>query len=114
MNNPLDDLVDPNIRARLKRGLLEQYSNPEIALRNAQKYLGKHVRLFVSTKTDKKYMVQRPDGKWIHFGALGYEDHTKHQDPIRRNNYLTRTANMRGNWRDDPYSPNNLSRNILW
>jgi hypothetical protein len=45
---------------------------------------------------------------------MGYEDFTKHKDPIRRHNYLTRTANMKGNWKDNPYSPNNLSRNILW
>jgi len=59
-------------------------------------------------------MIQRPDGKMIHFGQLGYEDFTKHQDPDRRQRYLTRTANMRGNWKSDPYSANNLSRNILW
>jgi hypothetical protein len=110
----MDNLVDPNVRARLKRGLLEQYSNPLIALDNAQKYLGNDVRLFVSTKKDKKYMIQAPDGKWVHFGQMGYEDFTKHLDPIRRNNYLVRTANMRGDWKDNPYSANNLAREILW
>lgn len=114
MRNPLDDIVDPNVRARLKRGLVEQYSNPEIVLRKAQKYLGKDVRLFISTKDGKKYMVEDPDGKMVHFGATGYEDYTKHGDEFRRNNYLARTANMKGNWRDNPYSPNNLARNLLW
>lgn len=110
----MDNLVDPNVRARLKRGLLEQYSNPLIALDRAQKYLGEHARLFVSTKKDKKYMIETPDGHWVHFGQMGYEDYTKHQDPIRRNNYLVRTANMKGEWRDNPYSANNLAREILW
>ena len=50
----------------------------------------------------------------IHFGAAGMSDFTKHKDPKRRENYLKRTANMKGNWKDDMYSPNNLSRNLLW
>ena len=114
MSNPLDDLVDPNVRFRLKMGLMQEYSNPQKALQNAKKYLGKNTQLFVSNKTDKKYMIQDPNGKWIHFGQIGYEDYLKHGDEFRRNNYLIRTENMRGNWRDNPYSPNNLSRNILW
>lgn len=114
MSNPLDELVDPNVRTRLKRGLVEQYSNPVKALLNAKRYLGKNTQLFISTKKDKKYMIQDPDGKWVHFGQIGYDDFLKHGDPIRRNNYLIRSANIRGNWQDDPYSPNNLSRNILW
>jgi len=31
-----------------------------------------------------------------------------------RKNYLTRTANMKGNWKDDPFSRNNLARRIIW
>ena len=52
--------------------------------------------------------------KWIHFGQMGYEDFTKHKDKKRQENYLKRTAAMRGDWKDNEYSPNNLSRNILW
>jgi hypothetical protein len=112
--NPLDELVDPNVRNRLKRGLVNQYSNPEQALKNARKYLGNEVQLYISNKTDKKYMIQDPDKNWVHFGQIGYEDFTKHGDEKRRQSYLKRTANMRGNWRDNPYSANNLARNILW
>jgi len=45
---------------------------------------------------------------------MGYEDNTKSQDPIRRENYLKRTANIKGNWKENKFSPNNLSRNLLW
>lgn len=94
---------------------LSQWSNPTIAKKNAIKYLGKDVLFEPSTKKDKKFMVFNPNtNKWIHFGMKNYEDFTKHQDPIRRANYLKRTANMRGNWKDDKYSANNLARNILW
>ena len=114
IDDPLDELVDPNVRTRLKRGLVEQYSNPVKALLNAKKYLGKDTQLFISNKKDKKFMIQDPDGKWVHFGQIGYEDYLKHGDEARRKNYLKRTENMRGNWRDNPYSANNLARNILW
>ena len=64
-----------------------EYSNPKIVYKNAKKYLGKDVNIQLSTKPQKKY---------------------------RRENYLKRTANIRGNWKDNPYSSNMLSRKILW
>lgn len=92
-----------------------EYSNPSVVFKKARKYLGKDVKIELSKNKNKKYMIFNPNTeKWINFGQMGYEDFTKHKDPIRRHNYLTRTANMKGNWKDNPYSPNNLSRNILW
>jgi len=94
---------------------IKQFSNPIIAKKNAIKYLGKNVIFKISNKKGKKYMVFNPNtNKFIHFGALNYEDFTKHQDPIRQNSYLKRTANMKGDWKDDKYSANNLAREILW
>ena len=91
------------------------FSSPNIVLKNAMKYLGPDVKLRPSDYPKKKYMVFNPNTKkWVHFGAMGYEDYTLHNDDERRKNYLKRSANIRGNWKDDPYSPNNLSRNILW
>ena len=93
---------------------LSLYSNPERVLHNALSYLGKNVDIKFSTRKDKKYMVKSPDGKWIHFGGVGYEDFTKHKDVKRREMYLSRATKIKGKWRNDPYSPNNLSINILW
>ena len=96
-------------------GGLNEYTNSKIAKKNAVKYLGKNVVLKPSTKKDKKFMVLNPDtNKFIHFGQLGFEDFTKHQDTKRQTSYLNRTANMRGDWKDDKYSANNLAREILW
>ena len=95
--------------------IIEQYSNPKIVYEKAKQYLGNNVLIKLSDKSSKKYMVLNPEiNKWIYFGQIGYEDFTKHQDLKRRENYLKRTANMRGDWRNNKYSPNNLSRNILW
>ena len=89
-------------------------SNPQTAYENAKRYLGKDVIMKFSTRQDKKYMILTPENKWIHFGQEGYDDYTKHQDKERQQRYLKRSANIKGDWRHDPYSPNNLSRNILW
>lgn len=93
---------------------LNQYSNPEVAQKKAREYLGKKTMLYTSTRKDKKYMVKDPDGKWVHFGGLGFADFTKHKDPKRREAYLSRATKIKGDWKDNPYSANNLSINILW
>jgi len=86
--------------------MLEDYSNPKEVERKAKRY---GVKVFRSTKRDKKYMIYH--NGWVHFGAMGYEDYTKHRNKTRRKNYLTRSAGIHG---DTKYSANQLSRNILW
>ena len=91
------------------------YSDPRIAEHKAKQYLGKGVILFRSETKTKKYLVRDPlTNKLINFGQMGYQDFTKHKDEARRINYLDRTEKIRGNWKANKYSPNNLSRNILW
>jgi len=92
-----------------------KYSNPKIAQIKAFKYLGKKAILYPSTKKEKKYMIcDRKQNKWVHFGQIPYEDFTKHKNTKRRKNYLTRTLKIKGDWKKNPYSANNLARHILW
>ena len=101
MNNKIDELL--------------KWSNPMKAQAMAEKWLGKDAELFVSLKDDKKYDVYDPiNNKWVSFGQIGYEDFTKHNDKERRQRYLNRATNMKGDWVSNPYSANNLSINILW
>jgi len=98
-----------------KQDEIWKWSNPVKVAEKARKYLGDMAVVFRSTKPKKKYMIFDPvNNKWIFFGEMNFEDFTKHQDPKRRENYLTRTASMKGNWKNNRYSANNLSRNILW
>jgi hypothetical protein len=90
------------------------YSNPTEVYRRASKYLGKTAKIGLSTKKEKKYMVVTPDGKIVHFGQMGYEDYTKHKNKTRRKNYLRRSRGIKGNWKKNKYSPNNLSIHLLW
>ena len=92
-----------------------KYSDFKIAQEKAEKYLGKDTILRLSRTKNKKYDIYNPNtGKWVAFGQLGYEDYTKHKDPVRRQRYLNRATKIKGNWKEDPYSANNLSINILW
>ena len=93
---------------------LDKMSDILKVLENTYKYLG-NTNIYVSDKDDKKFMVLHPETlKYIHFGSINYEDYTKHQDKKRRDRYLKRALNIRGNWKNNKYSPNNLSINILW
>ena len=67
-----------------------------------------------STRKNKKYMILNDDNKYVHFGDSRYMDYTKHNDPERLKKYLSRATKIRGNWKKDKYSPNNLAINLLW
>jgi hypothetical protein len=89
-------------------------SNPKKAQYNAFKYLGPSAVLYKSFKPDKKYKILNVyTNKYIDFGS-NMQDYLYHRDKARQNNYLRRSGNIQGKWRDDPYSKNNLSRIILW
>ncbi len=93
------------------------YSDPMKAQKNLNKYLGKDKILYKSTKPTKKYMVYDDiNDKYIHFGSMSppSEDFLKHQNKKRQMNYLARASNIKGNWKVNKFSSNNLSINILW
>jgi len=102
------------LKNKKKSKTIKQYSNPAEVFRRSRKYLGKTVKIGLSTKRDKKYMITTPDGNTVHFGAMGYEDYTKHKNKTRRKNYLTRSGKIRGDWKKNKYSANNLARRLLW
>ena len=96
---------------------LKKYSNPNIVFNKAKIYLGKNVQIEISGRKDKKYMVKNPENnKWVHFGGFNppMEDFTKHKDTKRRDSYLKRATNIKGEWKQNKYSANNLSINLLW
>ena len=102
-------------RTKNKFKELIKYSNPELAQRIAFHDFDNDALLYISTRKNKKYMIRDPNtGHMIHFGQMGFQDWTRHRNEARRQNFLRRTAHIKGNWKDNPYSPNNLSRIILW
>jgi len=107
-----------SIRAQSKKSFsrkLYQYSTPEIAQKQAYKYLGKTAKLYPAIRKEKKYSIYDPiNKKWVNFGQMGYEDYTKHHNKKRRHNYLNRSRSIRGNWKQNRYSANNLAIHVLW
>ena len=46
-----------------------------------------------SWRKGKKWAVLY-HGRWVHFGAVGYEDYSQHRDPARRESYRRRHAGI--------------------
>lgn len=105
----------------MKKNLYD-FSNPYIVYDKFIKYLKKNnlnindYQLYLSNRKDKKYMIYdvKNDKIISHFGNINYEDYTKHKNDFRRNLYLKRAMNIKGNWKNNIFSPNNLSINLLW
>lgn len=96
---------------------ISKYSDFNIAQQNAYNYLGEDAKLYISPRKNKKYRIFNPlENKWVDFGQMDppMEDFTKHKDKARQQRYLKRASKIKGNWKNNPYSPNNLSISILW
>lgn len=70
--------------------------------------------------------MQTPDGRTVKFGSIRNKDFIQYQQLERqgtipkgkaddhRRRYLARATRIKGDWKADKYSPNNLAINILW
>jgi len=96
-----------------KYAQLKGKSDIDIVRRKALNYGIPEV--YLSTNKNKKFMIVHPTtGRLVHFGSPDYEDFTYHKNQIRRANYRRRAEAIKGNWKNDRYSPNSLSLAILW
>lgn len=83
-------------------------------------------RLFYSDDNKHKLLYVTPENKVVRFGRQGYNDFIlwksqefkgeipKGKADEHRKNYLLRSAKIKGDWKNDIYSPNNFSRKVLW
>ena len=91
---------------------LIKVSDPKEVDRRSEEIYNKPI--YLSTRKYKKYMILDDEGKFRHFGDIRYTDGTLHKDMTRIINYRKRMNGVKGNWRDDKYSPNMLSLTLLW
>ena len=82
-------------------------------------------KLDMSEDEDHKLVYHSPDGD-RYFGKVSYADYIiwtwlEHKGEVpegtadkRRMAYRARATKIKGNWKKDKYSPNNLAINILW
>jgi hypothetical protein len=107
--------INVPVKKLKKTDLLFKISNPIIVQKKANEIYGKDAIIYKSDKPQKKYKIlNKFTGKFVYFGDGKMEDHHFHQDDKRRENYLKRAKNIKGNWKTNPYSPNNLSISLLW
>ena len=76
-----------------------------------------YVNIKPSTSSGKKMMSifydeTKKKVRTAHFGAVGYEDYTTHQDLVRKQNYLARHDKTE-RW-NDYMTAGSLSRWIFW
>ena len=92
--------------------MIEDYTNPNKVFQNAKRIYGNNVQIKLSTRKDKKYMLLNPDNnKWVHFGQIGFEDYTKHQNNKRRQLFKIRNQK----WAEqDKYTPGFMSYFLSW
>ena len=93
---------------------LLEVSNPQLVQQNADNYFNFRVKIKQSNKKNKKYKLIDKDGHIVHFGDIRYKDYTKTADDDKKNNYISRASNIKGNWKNNKFSPNNLAINLLW
>ena len=95
---------------------LLKVSNPKEVIKKAQQYFNDpDIKVYLSNRKNKKYAIYDPNiKKLVHFGQMGYMDYTMHKDDKRRQNYLIRASNIKGEWKNNKYSSNNMSMHILW
>lgn len=85
-----------------------------IIKQNIIDYFGKPVPIYISSRENKKFYVINPEGKKVHFGDSRYSSFEEHRDKARRKAYLARATAIKGDWKKDKYSPNNLAIHLLW
>jgi hypothetical protein len=109
---------------RFHKQLRDAGVSPEAYLKKAQAKAKKHGLAWkhLGFSSDDKHKLQIPNeaGKLIRFGAVGLGDHVLYSlahDPSaseHRARYLARATKIKGDWKKDSYSPNNLAIHVLW
>jgi hypothetical protein len=70
-----------------------------------------------SSRGNKKFMLITPEGRKIHFGALGMEDFTITGNEEQKKRYIKRHSNEEARWhmtKENLETPAFLSRFVLW
>ena len=100
---------------QLQRMKIDPKEYLRIAKSNAKRNGLNPDELEFSTKSTKKLMYEN-----IHFGSYGYNDYIIYtllndtKKDIYRDRYQKSHMELKGDWRKNKLSPNNLSLNINW
>lgn len=87
-----------------------KYSDPIVVRQNTDKYLGKDLPVYLSTRKDKKYMIKH-NNKWVHFGQMLFKDYTLTKDEKKKVNFQKRNHKWAN---QDKFTPAYLAYYLLW
>jgi hypothetical protein len=124
---PLDGSGKP--MAKFQKQLVDAGINPDEYLATARAIAKKRGYTTVPDWSDNnkhKLQIKTPEGHIRRFGAVGYGDYLiwswkEHKGEVpkgyadqKRKVFNVSHNKIKGDWRDDKYSPNNLALKILW
>jgi hypothetical protein len=109
---------------RFHKQLRDAGVSPEAYLKKAQAKAKKHglawKHLGFSSDDKHKLQIPKANGTLVRFGSVGLGDHVLYSlahDPTadeHRRRFLARATKIKGDWKKDSYSPNNLAIHVLW
>jgi hypothetical protein len=106
------------IGGKKRKGTQKQYIELVKIIASSYGYNPKTIRL---AKDGKHKIIITHNNKNIKFGKHGSDDYitlflsgNEGEAVKKRKAYLTRSGKIKGDWKNDIYSKNNLARNILW
>ena len=73
-----------------------------------------NIEISKSNKKDKKLKAVIDGKKTIHFGQAGASDFTKHKDPERKDNYISRHKKREDWGKTGVDTAGFMSKNLLW
>jgi hypothetical protein len=118
------------IQSAFKKQLIELGIDPEhyldMARRNAENNGYDPDCVEFSDDKIHKLSIETPEGKIVRFGRVGYSDflistHLEENNQVKKgtasakqNRFRKSHSKIKGDWKDNQYSPNSLALNILW
>lgn len=117
-------------KAKVGGGSKDDYGRSESYLKEVRRKAKAHgydpSSLDFASDGVHKLQLTTPEGKTVRFGRVGYGDHLiwLHREKIgqapagtaakKRDTFQKSHSKIRGNWKADKYSPNNLALRVLW
>lgn len=118
--------IQPNFRKQLMELGIEPEDYLEQVKKSAERTGYDVSKIDFSDNKTHKIRIERPDGKIVRFGRVGYNDfhiwsHLERNTQVskgtakeKQDRFWKSHSKIKGDWKGDKYSPNWLSMRLLW
>lgn len=116
----------PKFEKQLKKAGFDSSSYLKEAQRKAKEHGLPYKLLGFASDGEHKLAIPDSEGRVVAFGKVGYGDHLiyTHQEESgkvphgtaekKKNTFQRSHQKIKGDWKSNPFSPNNLALNVLW